>query len=104
MTDEELEKWVEKKDREFENRFRKVEVNVGRTTRYLARIAKAVEEASCTIKAYGSRMEEVAKVVSFAEETLMNVLIAIRQNEYLHALYPAQNGKPEQEVVGRYVR
>lgn len=34
------------------------------------------------------------------EENLLNVLLAIKQNEYLQAYYPAQRGYPEMKVVG----
>jgi hypothetical protein len=32
----------------------------------------------------------------------LNVLLAIRQNEYLQAWYPAQQGYPEMKVVGSH--
>lgn len=36
------------------------------------------------------------------EETLANVLLAIKQNEYLQAWYPAQLGYPEMKVTGKH--
>jgi len=36
------------------------------------------------------------------EETLSNVLLAVRQNEYLQAWYPEQQGHPEMKVIGRH--
>jgi len=35
-------------------------------------------------------------------ETLLNVLLAIRQNEYLQAWYPEQHGFPEMKVSGTH--
>ncbi len=48
-------------------------------------------------------LEKITKTNENVEEALCNVLLAIRQNEYLQAWYPAQNGIPEQRVVGKYV-
>lgn len=48
-------------------------------------------------------LDECLKVMGNADETLCNVLLAIRQNEFLQAYYPAQNGQPEQKVVGKYI-
>lgn len=36
------------------------------------------------------------------EDTMLNVLLAIRQNEYLQAYYPAQLGHPDIKVVGHH--
>ena len=49
--------------------------------------------------------EYILKGISVAEnteETLLNVLLAIRQNEYLQAWYPEQQGYPEMKVVGQH--
>lgn len=46
---------------------------------------------------------ECLQVMQTADETLCNVLLAIRQNEFLQAYYPAQNGQPAQRVTGKYV-
>ena len=45
---------------------------------------------------------EVARVAQSTEDTLLNVLLAIRQNEYLQANYPEQHGYPEMKVVGSH--
>lgn len=42
------------------------------------------------------------KVTDNVDETLGNVLLAIRQNEYLKAWYPAQHGFPEMKVEGKH--
>lgn len=47
-------------------------------------------------------LDECLKVMNNVDETLCNVLLAIRQNEYLQAYYPAQNGQPAQMVTGKY--
>jgi hypothetical protein len=36
------------------------------------------------------------------EETLGNVLLAIKQNEFLQAWYPAQHGYPDLKVTGKH--
>lgn len=45
-------------------------------------------------------LKEISRINGNVDETLGNVLLAIRQNEYLQAYYPAQNGFPELKVVG----
>lgn len=50
-----------------------------------------------------SVLENFLNVAKNCDETLCNVLLAIRQNEYLQAYYPAQNGQKDQMVVGKYV-
>lgn len=42
------------------------------------------------------------KVAEASEDTLLNVLLAIRQNEYLQAWYPPQHGFPEMKVAGSH--
>jgi flagellar hook-basal body complex protein FliE len=56
-----------------------------------------------TLKGYHRDLHDVLSVMTNADETLCNVLLAIRQNEYLQAWYPPQRGNPEQKVVGKYV-
>lgn len=45
-------------------------------------------------------MEKIKNANEIVEESLQNMLLAIRQNEYLQAWYPAQQGHPEMKVVG----
>jgi hypothetical protein len=56
------------------------------------------------LQSYHEDIQKVVKLNEMVDETLCNVLLAIRQNEYLQAWYPAQNGQAEQKVVGKYVR
>jgi len=47
--------------------------------------------------------QEIGKIVpitTLLEETTMNVLLAIRQNDYLQAWYPAQQGYAQMKVAG----
>jgi hypothetical protein len=56
-------------------------------------------------KKFKEHSEIISKSVLVSEtteETLLNVLTAIRQNEYLQAWYPAQQGYPEMKVVGAH--
>jgi hypothetical protein len=55
-----------------------------------------------SLKAHTEILNEVRKVSSGTEETLLNVLHAIRQNEYLQAWSPPQNGYPALKVVGTH--
>jgi uncharacterized protein YgbK (DUF1537 family) len=45
-------------------------------------------------------LAQLGKSNETVEETLCNVLLAIKQNQYLQAWYPAQKGYPEMMVVG----
>lgn len=54
------------------------------------------------IKTYHTQVIEVKCTNENVEQTLLNVLLAIRQNEYLQAWYPAQQGHPEQKVIGAH--
>lgn len=47
-------------------------------------------------------LSKTLKVAEATEDTLLNVLLAIRQKEYLHAWYPEQGEVPEMNVVGRH--
>lgn len=47
-------------------------------------------------------LKEIEEDIAIMEETMRNVLLAIRQNEYLQAWYPAQQGSPEMKVVGSH--
>ena len=47
-------------------------------------------------------MKEIQRCDDYLEDTLRNVLIAIKQNENLQAWYPAQQGYPEMKVTGRH--
>lgn len=45
---------------------------------------------------------ELARTNENVSDTLLNVLLAIRQNEYLQAWYPPQQGFPEMKVSGSH--
>lgn len=51
---------------------------------------------------YNEIIDAVAKTNACVDESLCNVLLAIRQNEYLQAYYPAQAGYPEMKVTGMH--
>lgn len=51
---------------------------------------------------YQKLMEKVIETNANVNESICNVLLAIRQNEYLQAWYPPQKGYPEMKVVGKH--
>lgn len=63
---------------------------------------KILSKIKTVLVEHGKSLQECLQVMNNADETLCNVLFAIRQNEYLQAYYPAQNGQPAQNVVGKY--
>lgn len=64
--------------------------------------ARTLEKIRVELRLHEETLREILKVSENADETLCNVLLAIRQNEYLQAWYPPQNGELEQKVVGKY--
>lgn len=76
------------------------------TSSAFQKMNKAMTEALFDItkqmKSYSDKVDGIKKVIEDAEDTLCNVLLAIRQNEYLQAWYPEQHGQPEQKVVGTH--
>lgn len=64
--------------------------------------ADAVETIKFTLRKYQNLLNETKKTNQIAEETLSNVLLAIRQKEFLHAWYPQQGGYLEMNVVGQH--
>jgi hypothetical protein len=64
------------------------------------RILKKIEGI---MKRHEGMLNQILTVNQCVDECLCNVLLAIRQNEFFQAWYPAQNGKKEQKVVGKYV-
>lgn len=55
-----------------------------------------------TVSSHEKKLKEMIKTIQCVDETLCNVLMAIRQNEYLQAYYPAQHGFPDLKVVGTH--
>lgn len=71
--------------------------------KYFAKNIKGIyKNIESGIKDQNVLLKEIKTVMECAEETLMNVLMAIRQNEYLQAWYPAQNGLPSKMIVGKH--
>lgn len=71
--------------------------------------SKQVKELCCDIKALIAMIQTQQKLFlkivdlnEMVDETLSNALLAIRQNEYLQAWYPEQQGHPQQKVVGKW--
>ena len=54
------------------------------------------------LEAYEKKLTTLTQLNVSIEETLGNVLLAIRQNEYLQAWYPEQQGHGEMKVIGRH--
>jgi hypothetical protein len=68
----------------------------------LAKIDSFLLDIKKSFKEHLSVMKETLKVNECAEETLGNVLLAIRQNEYLQAWYPEQHGFTSMKVSGKH--
>lgn len=71
------------------------------------KLDKFIEESRATfldirksMKKHRESSQNLIDITSNCSETLLNVLVAIRQNEYLQAYYPEQKGYPEQKVAG----
>ena len=65
-------------------------------------ITKTLTKINNMIKQTKVEHENTKKAVVEVDDNLRNVLLAIRQNEYLQAWYPEQAGFPEMKVVGKH--
>lgn len=63
---------------------------------------KVFSEIKRILKNHDQRITKLTEINDNVDQTLTNVLFAIRQNEYLQAWYPAQSGYPEMKVVGTH--
>lgn len=61
-----------------------------------------LKETTDKIHSHDVMLEKVHSTNENVEESLCNVLLAIRQNEYLQAWHPAQHGFPDLKVVGKH--
>lgn len=68
----------------------------------LEKNSTTILEMKKILTSYEERMVKITEINIAAEETLTNVLLAIRQNEYLQAWYPAQAGYPDLKITGRH--
>jgi len=60
------------------------------------------KEMSRVMKEHREFLERITEANEAAEDTLLNVLLAIRQNDYLQAWYPKQGNHAEMKVVGHH--
>ena len=88
---------VERSVADVRRDFGHIKDNLKKSMAELNRLALAGFEK---IKEHDSLINHIKQTNENVEQTLINVLLAIRQNEYLQAWYPAQNGEPETKVVG----
>lgn len=72
----------------------------------LVKITKSLNELvmgyNKTVSSQDALLKDIKSTNENVEDTLLNVLAAIRQNEYLQAWYPAQKGYPEMKVTGTH--
>lgn len=83
--------------KEWDSMHRRQDAFLKRMEVYLGKIQKNQEETSTFQNAH---LSKIAEISICSEETLLNVLLAIRQNEYLQAWYPEQKGYSEMKVAG----
>ena len=80
---------------------------INQQRRFQEQVEKRLQDLSDTAsfqqQRYQSELKKISDLCQTMDETLCNVLLAVRQNEYLQAWYPAQNGQEEQRVIGKYV-
>ncbi len=73
--------------------------NLVKATSYLN---KLITESSKTYVKQEEFLRGIKSTNENIEDTLLNVLLAIRQNEYLQAWYPQQQGYPAMKVAGTH--
>jgi len=81
---------------------RNVSAFMDKSRKILSRVEETVVDNHLLIKEYHMFLDQLSHSNHNLEETLLNVLLAIRQNEYLQAWYPAQNGCKEMKVTGQH--
>lgn len=81
----------------MENRFSKLESSLESSSKKNTQILTEIVKK---FSSHSDFLEEVLESMKTIDETLCNVLLAIRQNEYLQAYYPAQSGFQELKVSG----
>lgn len=67
--------------------------------RKMKKIENSIQNA---IMAQNKKLNMLQEQMEITEGTNTNILLAIRQNEYLQAWYPAQSGFKEMNVVGEH--
>lgn len=60
------------------------------------------KKTTSMIEAISPLLEKVILTNESVNDALLNVLVAIRQNEYLQAYYPEQKGIPAMKIVGNH--
>ena len=75
--------------------YKSISIGVKKCDSLLVQIKKSMK---CQEEVLRENCRHTANV----DESLGNVLLAIRQNEYLQAWHPAQHGFPEMKVAGKH--
>lgn len=70
--------------------------------RHVASADRSILLLTKTLMSYEQELKKITRINETIEQTLQNVLVAIRQNEYLQAYYPAQCGLPAMNVIGTH--
>lgn len=68
--------------------------------KFIAESSNSIKNCTSSIQKHEKYLKDLRTTNQNVEETLLNVLLAIRQNEYLQAWSPEQKGYPEMKVVG----
>lgn len=79
---------------------RNMDVFIKKANKSISNTEKAVVEVRVSILEHEKHLQDLSESNRNLEETVLNVLLAIRQNEYLQAWYPAQSGFEEMKVTG----
>lgn len=86
----------------FEDTFKKVKILGETFDENLKNTQDFFKQMMEQLSSQTNILQKVVDINTNVEETLCNVLVAIRQNEYLQAWYPPQQGNSEQYVAGSY--
>ena len=65
-------------------------------------MTKIVENLSDKVERHERTIKKTKEILERTEDTVCNILAAIRQNQCLQAWYPPQNGYPEMYVSGNH--
>ena len=68
----------------------------------MKKMEESIVDAHILIKDHNKFLDQLSTSNHNLEDTVLNVLLAIRQNEYLQAWYPAQHGYDAMKLVGSH--
>lgn len=97
------EKSSEELIKECHDFMRKTKTYFEKNRRFLNKFGEMLKAVADSLECFGTVMQSVKNTNDNVDETLCNVLLAIRQNEYLQAWHPKQDEHSGGVAIGKYL-